>query len=197
MKYAVPGEDCNRKCSQSSQKVCHFKFTLEYYQVLGGACNDCSKGNHTDCFRAQCVIADGVERTFLAVNRQLPGPAIHVCQNDIIVVDVENLLDGMATTIHWHGLLQKATPYSDGVPFLTQCPIQYASTFRYTFYANEVGTHFYHSHAGLHKANGLYGALIVRSKENEDLYDFDLPEFYLLCHDWMHEYAEEVLKWFL
>lgn len=39
MKFAVPGEECFRKCSTLStedRKVCHFKFQLEYYQVLGG-----------------------------------------------------------------------------------------------------------------------------------------------------------------
>lgn len=34
--------------------------------------------------------ADGYERGYLSVNRQLPGPAIQVCKDDIVVVDVEN-----------------------------------------------------------------------------------------------------------
>jgi hypothetical protein len=36
MKYAVAGEDCVRKCAKDDKKVCYFKFTLRYYQVLGG-----------------------------------------------------------------------------------------------------------------------------------------------------------------
>jgi FtsP/CotA-like multicopper oxidase with cupredoxin domain len=78
------------------------------------ACNDCAKGNQSQCFHEQCITADGYERGFVSVNRQLPGPAIQVCQNDVVVVDVTNDMDGSATTIHWHGLTQKGTPFSDG-----------------------------------------------------------------------------------
>lgn len=128
----------------------------------------------------------------MSVNRQLPGPAIQVCQNDIIVVDVKNEMDGTATTIHWHGLLQKKTPFSDGVPFVTQCPIQFGSTFRYAFYARDAGTHLYHSHSGQHKANGIYGPIVVRTvEERSELYDFDPPDFLMLASDWMHVYAEQ------
>lgn len=38
----------------------------------------------------------------------------------------------------------------DGVPFLTQCPVLPNALFRYEFYADEAGTHFYHSHSGGH-----------------------------------------------
>jgi FtsP/CotA-like multicopper oxidase with cupredoxin domain len=162
------------------------------YKFHSSACDDCAKGNQSQCFREQCVIADGVERGFLSVNRQLPGPPIQVCKNDIVVVDVQNEMDGTATTIHWHGLLQKGTPYSDGVPFITQCPIHFGMTFRYAFYALQAGTHMYHSHSGQHKANGIYGPIIVRSvEERPALYDFDPPDFVMLASDWMHVYAEQ------
>lgn len=126
------------------------------------------------------------------MNRQLPGPAIQVCKNDIVVVDVMNEMDGTATTIHFHGLTQKNTPYSDGVPFITQCPIIYGNTFRYSFYAADTGTHLWHSHSGLHKANGIYGPIVIRTAEAvSPLYDYDLPDFFLLAADWMHVYAEQ------
>lgn len=130
----------------------------------------------------------------MSVNRRLPGTPIQVCVNDIVVVDVANEMDGTATTIHWHGLRQLETPFCDGVPFITQCPIQFGTTFRYSFYARDAGTHFYHSHAGQHKTNGIYGALIVRipelAKVNQ-LYDFDLPEFTTIASDWMHVPGEQ------
>jgi FtsP/CotA-like multicopper oxidase with cupredoxin domain len=196
MENAIPGSQCNRKCTVDDNKICHFTFTLEYYHVLGGACDNCMRGNHSDCFNEHCVTGDGVERGILTVNRQLPGPAIRVCQHDTVIVDVDNEIEGTATTLHWHGLLQKGTPFSDGVPFLTQCPIHSSSIFRYVFHASDIGTHFYHSHAGLHKTNGLFGALIVReaaeSDESSSLCDFDFDEFYLLCSDWLHEFGEEV-----
>ena len=32
---AVPGSKCNRQCSTNDRRVCHFKFRLEFYEVLG------------------------------------------------------------------------------------------------------------------------------------------------------------------
>lgn len=79
----------------------------------------------------QCVLADGVERGILTANRMLPGPSIQVCENDKVVIDVENHMEGMEVTIHWHGIWQRGSQYYDGVPFVTQCPIQQGNTFRY------------------------------------------------------------------
>lgn len=78
----------------------------------------------------------------------LPGPTIQVCKGDMVVVDVKNELLGESTTIHWHGLHQRANPYMDGVPHISQCPIPPHTTFRYTFEADAAGTHFWHSHTG-------------------------------------------------
>lgn len=78
------------------------------------------RGNISHCFNIQCVTGDGLERGVMSTNRQIPGPAIHVCHNDKLVIDVTNAMGGSATTLHWHGFLQKETPWMDGVPFLTQ-----------------------------------------------------------------------------
>lgn len=71
-----------------------------------------------------------------------------VCLGDEIVVDVENGLMGDSTTMHWHGHHQRGTPYMDGVPYVTQCPIPPGTTFTYRFRALNPGTHFWHSHTG-------------------------------------------------
>jgi FtsP/CotA-like multicopper oxidase with cupredoxin domain len=134
------------------------------------ACGSCGRVNGTieDCYKPQCIAADGFERGVMSINRQIPGPSIHVCKNDMIVVDVINMMGGTTTTIHWHGFHQKQTPWMDGVPFITQCPINFGSTFRYYFNATQPGTQFYHSHSGHHKVNGLYGGIVVRRSVNED-----------------------------
>lgn len=44
----------------------------------------------------------------------MPGPEIHVCKNDQIVVDVVNMMAGASTTLHWHGFHQRETPWMDG-----------------------------------------------------------------------------------
>lgn len=151
-------------------------------------------GNVTDCFNDQCITADGVERGVMSINRQIPGPSIHVCMSDLIVVDVTNAMGGTSAAIHWHGFHQRKTPFMDGVPFITQCPIQFSTTFRYAFEATEAGTQFYHSHSGHHKVNGHYGGIVVRKNAkddpNSDAYDEDLKEHLIVASDWMEQDAE-------
>jgi FtsP/CotA-like multicopper oxidase with cupredoxin domain len=116
----------------------------------------------------------------MSINRKIPGPSIHVCENDLIVVDLINMMGGTSATIHWHGFHQLDTPWMDGVPFITQCPIHFGSAFRYSFKATQAGTQFYHAHSGHHKVNGIYGGIVVRKPITEDLnsefYDHDLPK---------------------
>ena len=57
-----------------------------------------------------------------------------VCENDIVVVNVENdLAGGLGTTIHWHGILQHGSQHMDGVPMVTQCPIPHTTSFQYKY----------------------------------------------------------------
>lgn len=64
------------------------------------------------------------------------------------MVDMINLLHSESTTMHWHGQHHLATPYMDGVPYVSQCPILPGATFQYNYIASEAGTHFWHSHIG-------------------------------------------------
>lgn len=73
---------------------------------------------------------------------------LKVCQGDNVVVDVTNSMMSETTSLHWHGQHNRRTPYMDGVPYVTQCPIMPGATFRYNYIANTVGTHFWHSHSG-------------------------------------------------
>jgi FtsP/CotA-like multicopper oxidase with cupredoxin domain len=159
------------------------------------SCSNCTLGDEDACLNPRCVVADGIKRSFLSINFQLPSPALHVCKDDIIVVDLTNEAEGTATAIHWHGFPQHKTQFMDGAPYVTQCPIPFGAKFRYAFHAEDEGTHFYHSHAGHQKANGIYGALIVRTPHenhpNEKLYDHDLPDHLIVASDWMLHLAEE------
>lgn len=71
-----------------------------------------------------------------------------VCLGDRIIVDVYNGLQSDSTTMHWHGQHHRTTPYMDGVPYVTQCPILPGAMFRYHYAAATSGTHFWHSHSG-------------------------------------------------
>uniref|UniRef100_A0A2M4ACB5 Putative multicopper oxidase n=1 Tax=Anopheles triannulatus TaxID=58253 RepID=A0A2M4ACB5_9DIPT len=180
---------CRRPCRLGRKpETCYYRFRLEWYRTLSKACYNCPY-NSTDCARPHCITGDGVRRNVAVINRMMPGPAIDVCENDIIVVDVENHLMGESTTIHWHGLHQRRTPYMDGVPHVSQCPISPGTTFRYTFLADNPGTHFWHSHTGMQRGDGAFGALIIRKDNDihELLYDQDLPEHVITVQDWGHE----------
>ncbi|GJQ77051.1 Mco1 [Trypoxylus dichotomus] len=181
---------CYRTCVNNQPMECVFNFTLEFYYTMSKACYSCPL-NIDDCSREDCVYVDGVKRSVNTVNRQIPGPSIEVCEGDTVVVNVANNLISESTTIHWHGQHQLNFPYMDGVPYVTQCPIQPGSTFTYKFTAVQTGTQFWHAHSGLQRGEGIFGPLIIRTPEDTnqhiDLYDYDLSEHVIIIHDWTHE----------
>ncbi|CAE1312423.1 unnamed protein product [Acanthosepion pharaonis] len=73
----------------------------------------------------EVITMDGYpeSRLVVAVNGTIPGPAIEAYIGQTVIVYVENHLYASDVTIHWHGLHQKGTPFMDGVPYVTQCPI--------------------------------------------------------------------------
>ncbi|XP_011300921.1 laccase-1 [Fopius arisanus] len=186
-------EECARECrADEPPRTCYYHWTVEYYRTLGSACELCEHTTNTsltsDC---QCILADGVEMTgVMVINRMYPGPSIQVCLGDLVVVDVANHAFGSGLTIHFHGIYQNGYQYYDGVPFVTQCPITFRSTFRYKWRAQNAGTHFYHAHTGLHKPAGVEGAVIIRSVRKEDpsneYYDEDGFDNVIYINDWFH-----------
>ncbi|KAL8625054.1 hypothetical protein ACOMHN_012063 [Nucella lapillus] len=170
---------------------CRYQFVVEYYHTLTRACGHCPH-NLTHCSRPHCVAGDGMRRGLVTVNRLLPGPAIHVCEGDEVEVEVHNKLEGgEGTSIHWHGLHQSGSPYMDGVAMVTQCPIPAHTSFTYRFNATTPGTHFWHAHLGLQRADGLFGHFVIRQTSAREVhageYDEDLPEHAMVVNDWMVE----------
>lgn len=95
---------------------------------------------------------DGVETPAILINGQYPGPLIEANWGDTINVKVTNgiktqgNLTEEGTSLHWHGLNQKPTPWYDGVPSVHQCPIAPGKSFTYSFVATNYGSAWYHSH---------------------------------------------------
>ena len=142
------------------QRICEYDWTLELYTTMSRACYNCPT-NEEDCFRQNCIPANGYTRTVEVVNRMLPGPTIQVCLGDIIVVNLDNTLRSeRVSSIHWHGIFQKGTPHMDGVEAVTQCPIAPHSSFTYVFLANNSGTHMWHAHAGAQRSVNINFAFI-------------------------------------
>lgn len=170
--------------------ICKYNWTIEWYTVLGKACLDCPT-NMTNCYNEHCITANGVHRPVMVINRMLPGPPVIVCKNDLVDIFLFNSLHlAEGTSIHWHGLHQRGSQYMDGVSMITQCPINSHSYFEYKFKASEFGTHFYHAHSGLQRADGVFGHLIVREYDKNnvhlDKYDFDLIEHVISVNDWLN-----------
>ncbi|XP_070173598.1 uncharacterized protein [Littorina saxatilis] len=181
---------CKRQCEDGAAPMkCRYTFVIEYYHTLTKACHQCPH-NLTDCQRPHCVAGDGMRRGLMTVNRMLPGPALHVCEGDQLEVKVYNKLEGgEGTSIHWHGLHQRDSPYMDGVSMVTQCPIPAHTHFTYRFNASTPGTHFWHAHTGLQRTDGVFGPFIIRQTPAHEVhagsYDFDLPEHSMIVNDWL------------
>jgi len=164
---------CNRVCKPNQEKTCHFTLTTELLKT------------DTDGRRA-----DGRVRPVTTYNGLLPGPLLVVCEGDNVEVTlVNNIVDGPvtnsdgssnSTTLHFHGIRDvnntksppMFNPWSDGVPFVTQCPVPGAkkgsesatNKFLHKFKAEKPGTYWYHSHRGAQRTNGLEGGLIIKDK---------------------------------
>ena len=150
--------------------------------------------NSTDCTEAFAV--DGYTfRSFIGINGRIPGPTLIVNKDQYIKVYVSNRLKSETVSIHWHGMHQRNSHWMDGVERVTQCGISPETSFTYIFQATPSGTHWYHSHSGAQRTEGLFGALIVResgtriSQITNKLGTFqDLPDQHTLTFlDWQYE----------
>lgn len=57
---------------------------------------------------------DGFNRTIIAISGLFPGPTVECNTGDTIRAKVRNEL-AEPTTLHWHGMYQRGTPWMDGV----------------------------------------------------------------------------------
>jgi len=120
-------------------------------------------------------VAPGVKKQAFAFNGTVPGPTIRVVEGDKLRVIVTNHLP-TGTAVHWHGMVlpQKM----DGVPGVTQDPIEPGQTMTYEFVAVATGTHWYHSHwDGDQVGKGLYGSLEVVPHTGDRAVDRDYRLF--------------------
>ncbi|KAF2149697.1 multicopper oxidase [Myriangium duriaei CBS 260.36] len=104
---------------------------------------------------------NGNQRELIKINGEMPGPELRFDEGDQVEVLVQNDMP-FNTTVHWHGLLMRDSPWSDGVPGLTQKPIEPGQSFIYRFTAEPAGTYWYHSHSRMTLLDGLYGPLHIR-----------------------------------
>lgn len=145
----------------------------------------------------------GKERRAIAVNGQIPMPTLTFIEGDIAEIYVYNELKE-STSMHWHGLYLPNK--EDGVPYLTQMPIEPNTTHVYRFPIIQSGTHWYHSHSGFQEQIGMYGSMILKKREGDPTFRKgidDLPGVSLILSDWtdykpenVHRMLHNATDWF-
>lgn len=112
-------------------------------------------------------------------NGLIPGPTLRYRQGETLRILLDNGL-AQPTTVHWHGI--RLPNAMDGVPHVTQAPVEPGETFEYVFDLPDAGTFWYHSHLNGPEqlARGLVGALVV---EEPGPYPADRDIVWLL-DDW-------------
>lgn len=145
----------------------------------------------------------GNEKRAIAVNGQIPMPTLVFTEGDTAEIHVHNQLDE-TTSLHWHGLFLPNK--EDGVPNLTQMPIEPNTTHIYRFPIIQNGTHWYHSHSGLQEQIGMYGNFLMLKNENDPTFRKgidDLPSIPIVLSEWtdydpenVHRMLHNASDWF-
>ena len=178
------------RCPEDVSQTCYIELTVSSMETLTAYCvedvSNCTRGdggyqvtiNEEGGFDVkfppsgnvtlfQPIVADGTtRRNLMVVNDQLPGPTIIGYKNQRVRINVTNNLGKEAITLHWHGQHVNGTSgsqnqFSDGVPFITQCPTLPSNSFVYDFRFYPAGTYWYHSHQYDERSDGMYGGLII------------------------------------
>ena len=146
------------------------------------------KGNQFDLnIGYQPVNFTGKDRMATAVNGSVPAPILRWREGERVTLRVKNNL-AVDSSIHWHGLILPTE--MDGVPGLSFDGIKPGKTFEYQFDVNQSGTYWYHSHSGFQEQTGLYGAIIIDTKEPDPVsYD---REYVVMLSDWSDEDPEAI-----
>ena len=130
----------------------------------------------------------GKNRRAVAVNGMIPMPTLTFTEGDTAEIHVHNKLKE-GTSLHWHGVYLPNK--EDGVPFLTQMPIEPNSTFTYRFPIIQDGTHWYHSHSGMQEAMGHFGPIVI-DPAGVDPVAYD-REHVLVLSDWSFLHPHQIL----
>jgi FtsP/CotA-like multicopper oxidase with cupredoxin domain len=125
-------------------------------------------------------ISPGKKVQAFAFNGTVPGPTVRVTEGDRIRVILTNDTKD-EHTIHIHGQLKPLV--MDGVPYLSQQPVEKGESFTYEFTVKQSGTTWYHCHvdSAHHVDMGMYGAFIVDPKKEKLKFD---REYTLILDEW-------------
>lgn len=150
---------------------------------------------HYDLFvKDSLVNYSGKTKRAIAVNGQIPMPTLFFTEGDTAEIVVHNQLKE-ATSLHWHGVFLPNK--EDGIPYLTQMPIEPGTSYTYRFPIIQNGTHWYHSHSGLQEQIGMYGAFIMQKRSGDKTFRKgidDLPTVPIVISEWTNLKPENVQR---
>ena len=132
----------------------------------------------------------GKQVVSMSVNGSIPAPTLYFQKGDIANIKISNNLDE-ETSVHWHGVL--LPNHQDGVPFVNHPPIPPGGSHLFEFKTKHTGTYWYHSHTGLQEQRGVYGAIVINEKHDEDSHEVDKEDVVVLS-DWVNENPDEVMR---
>jgi len=112
---------------------------------------------------AELALIDGGKLRVWAYNGSVPGPELRIRLGETLRVRFTNRLP-QPTTIHWHGV--RVPNAMDGVPHVTQPPVEPGGSFTYEFTPKDAGTFWFHPHVRSSEQveRGLYGVLVVEDR---------------------------------
>ncbi len=159
---------------------------------------------HYDLYITDTLVNfSGKTKRAIAVNGQIPMPTLTFTEGDTAEIVVHNQLKE-GTSLHWHGLYLPNK--EDGVPYLTQMPIEPNTIHTYRFAIIQNGTHWYHSHSGLQEQIGMYGSLILKKRTDDPTFRKgidDLPTVPIVLSEWtdlnpdnVHRMLHNANDWF-
>ncbi|KAB2035345.1 hypothetical protein ES319_D04G146000v1 [Gossypium barbadense] len=127
-----------------------------------------------------------------AVNDSFPGPSLHVREGDKLIIHVFNM-SPYKITIHWHGVSQLMSAWSDGPEMITQCAIRPGNNYTYNYrITKQEGTLFWHAHSSFLRAT-VHGAIIIHPRARHS-YPFPKPyrEVPILLGEWWNANVVDV-----
>lgn len=125
----------------------------------------------------------------LTVNGGIPAPTLEFTEGDDAEILVKNEIGNEEVSIHWHGIL--LPPEEDGVAYVNTPPIHPGTSRLFKFKLRQSGTYWYHSHTAVQEQKGVYGAFIIRPKNQAFAYD---KEAVVVLSDWSDENSDQIVR---
>jgi FtsP/CotA-like multicopper oxidase with cupredoxin domain/rhodanese-related sulfurtransferase len=199
-KWQKDGKAINQEVSDPSSLQSELRAEFEGAYKKEAEPNGDIVEREIEASESEVEIIDGIKTKVWSYNGQVPAPEIRLTLGQTLKINFTNTLP-QETTIHFHGI--RVPNAMDGVPGVTQDPIQPGETFVYEFTPKDAGTYWYHPHvrSAEQMERGLFGTIIVEDMKDpgfsQDVVwvvddwllqrDGQVYNAFVTMHDVMHE----------